>query len=130
MTRRRSPSASGVIRQITARDTPKRLAERAAASEEKLKRALRLAFARSSRSSAMVRALFRSAVVAGMAPRGRVKAAVISFRAPPFTGGLHQFWGWHQLEALSDREIASWVSLGLRSELRRRVAKGGSSRNP
>jgi hypothetical protein len=114
-------SASGVIRPITARDQPAELAKRASDCEAMLTRALALATKRSSRSNQRLRALYASAVVRGRAPRLKIKASVITFSASPFTGGLHQFWGWHQVEALTERELASWISLALRSEVRRQL---------
>ena len=107
----------GVIRHIGPRDSKATIAKRAAVCEVRLKKALRLASGRAVRSSSIIRELFRSAVVEGLAPGQKMKAGVIRFSAPPFQGGLHQIWGWHQVEARTDSEVASTISAALRLSL-------------
>ena len=110
----------GVIRHVTSRDRPERLAEAGARCEQRLVRALDIARSRAKRSSKAIRALLATATVEGFAQPRQVKAGVIMFSAPPFRGGLHQIWGWHQLDSLTDSELASWVSVALRAELARK----------
>ena len=109
----------GVIRRVGARERPERVASRAAEYQARLERALALAARRSARSSATVRALFASAVVEDVALKRGIKSTKILFTAPPFKGGLHQVWGWHQLAALTDSEVASGISHALRDSIAR-----------
>jgi hypothetical protein len=89
----------------------------------RLKGALALARRRATRSSLTIRSLFASATVAGR-PRGqRIRAGVISFSAPPFTGGLHQFWAWKHVEGMSESEVASLIAMSLRRSLKKSGAK-------
>jgi hypothetical protein len=66
-----------------------------------------------------VRALFASAFVEDVALKHGYKSTAIVFTAPPFKGGLHQVWGWHQLARLTDSEVASWIARALRDSLAR-----------
>jgi hypothetical protein len=109
----------GMIRRVGSRERPERVAWRAAEYQARLERALALAARRAARSSATVRALFASAVVEDVALKGGIKSTKILFTAPPFRGGLHQLWGWHQLAALTDSEVASGISHALRDSIAR-----------
>lgn len=107
----------GVIRRVSARDRPERLAARAAENVARLREALAIASKRAVRSSPTVRALFASAVVEDVALEHGFKSTAIVFTAHPFSGGLHQVWGWHQLSKLTDSELASWISRALRDSV-------------
>jgi hypothetical protein len=82
-----------------------------------------MASRRATRSSPTVRALFASAAVEDIALKHGVKSTAVVFTAPPFRGGLHQVWGWHQLAKLTDAEVASGISRALRESLARLKAK-------
>jgi hypothetical protein len=111
------------LKRITARERPERVARRSAQCAARLKEPLAIASRRAVRASPAVRALYASATVAGI-PRGqRIRAGVISFTAPPFRGGLHQFWAWQHLETLSDADVASLISTSLRHSLKSARAK-------
>jgi len=114
------------LKRITARERPERVARRAAQCAARLKEALAIASRRAARGSPTVRALHASATVAGVPPGQRIGAGVISFTAPPFRGGLHQFWAWQHLETLSDAEVASLISTSLRHSLQDRQSQGMS----
>ena len=108
------------LKRIRAREQAGRIKQRAAGCAHRLNTALQLASRRAARSSRTVRALYASATVAGLARGGRIRAGVISFCAPPFVGGLHQFWAWQQVERMSDAEVASLISQSLRRSLKER----------
>jgi hypothetical protein len=99
------------------------VATRAAEYAARLRIALAMASKRAARSSPTVRALFASAVVEDVALNRGIKSTAIIFTAPPFKGGLHQVWGWHQLAKLTDAEVASWISHPLRESLAGRRPK-------
>ena len=108
------------LKRITARERPERIARRAAQCAARLKEVLAIASRRAARSSPTVRALYASATVVGVPPGPEIRSGVISFTAPPFRGGLHQFWAWQQLETMSDAEVASLISTSLRHSLQER----------
>jgi len=72
----------------------------------------------------IVRELLASASVVGRAQSSDVKAAVVSFEAEPFPGGLHHFYPWQHIDALSDSELATDISQMLRSRLALRQKDG------
>ena len=113
----------GIIRRVTSRDRPERLAEAAARCEQRLTTALGIACKRASRSRRTIRLLLATATVEGFAQPGRNRAGVIRFSASPFRGGLYQIWGWNQVDSLSDSELASWVSLALREAVREKESR-------
>lgn len=113
-----------MFRRISKRDRPEKIEKIALVQEERLRRALEVASSRASRSSETIRALFASAKVSGRAPKSDIKAAVVSFKAPPFLGGLHHFYPWEYLDTLSQRELAADVSRTLRSRLALRLKEG------
>jgi hypothetical protein len=113
------------FQRITARDKPETLAQREMVHEAQLKRALAIATSRAKPSSDVIRALLRSANVHGRVDGQNIKSAIISFRAEPFRGGLHQFWPWQLLKGMSDQEVASAISATLRFEVRRKLRKRG-----
>lgn len=76
---------------------------------------------RARRSHRRIRRLLDSAVVRGRVKGQRIKAAVVSFYAEPFKGGLHQVYPWQLLDNVSDRELASMLSSGLRDEVARKL---------
>src|SRR5579862_2494885 len=106
------------FRRISARDSPKRVALRAARCEERLRLAVQLAARRAARSKAIVRTVLRSATVEGI-PRGqKIKAGVVSFSARPLRG-LHLLWPWHIVEQSTDSALAVWIGM----TVRRRVSE-------
>jgi hypothetical protein len=109
------------FRFITARDRPETVARNTAKYEHRLKRALATAISRGGTSADTIKVLLRSATVQGRVRGQEIKAGVVSFEAPPFPGGLHQFWPWQVLNQLSDRDLASAIARELRREVRRKM---------
>jgi len=110
-----------MFRRITRRDSRRTLILRAAQSETRLKRALSLATSRARRSHHRIRRLLASADVRGRVKGQSIKAAIVSFTAEPFRGGLHQVYPWQLLDDLSDAELATRLSTGLRTEVERKL---------
>ncbi len=104
---------------VTPKDDLIELARRGADHASRLAAALRLVRARASRSSSVLQEVLASATVEGRATKAEIKAAVISFSAWPFRGGLHLFYPWEFLEQLSASELA----LELSASIRRNVAE-------
>jgi len=53
------------------------------------------------------------------APNSDIKAAIVSFEASPFRGGLHHFYPWQYIDGLSHRDLATdvWQILRIRLAL-------------
>jgi len=105
------------FRRITKRDKPEALDAAETEYGALLTRALELAKRRAVRSSVVLRKLFESAVVEGRSPSSDIKAAVITFSAPLFRGGLHYIYPWEYLAAVQHKELATELSWMLRSAL-------------
>ncbi len=113
-----------MFRRITKRDKPEAIARATRLYAERMAAALLLARKRAVRSPLLVRGLLASASVVGRAQSSNIKAAVVSFEAPPFAGGLHHFYPWHYIDGLSHRELATDISQMLRSRLALRQREG------
>jgi hypothetical protein len=107
------------FRRITSRDNPATIARKSAEYQVRLERALTIVRARAVRSSSTIKRLLDSASVKGQVLD--IKAASVTFSAEPFRGGLHQVWRWGLIDGRSDSELASELSLALRSELKRKL---------
>jgi hypothetical protein len=105
-----------MVRRITKRDSPKAIELQVGFHERRLLRAVEVAAKRATRSTPEIQALFASAKVCGQA-KGNHKIAVVSYQAPPFLGGLHQFFPWEYLDLFSQSELSKEVSTALRSYL-------------
>ena len=84
------------FKHVTARDDLAAIAVAERAYRDRLVRALKTALKRAARSQPVVRAVLRSATVQGRV--GDLKAAVVTFTAPPFHGGLHHLYRWDLIE--------------------------------
>jgi len=113
-----------MFRRISKRDKPAAIERATHYYAERLSAALDLARRRAARSTPTVRALLASAKVVGRAPNSHIKAAVVSFEASPFRGGLHHFYPWQYIDGLSHRELATDVSQMLRIRLALRKKEG------
>ncbi|HVN75475.1 MAG TPA: hypothetical protein VMT19_04105 [Thermoanaerobaculaceae bacterium] len=110
------------FRHIAERDDPAAIAVAEGTYRDRVVRALATALKRAARSQPVVRAVLSSATV-----RGRfedLKAAVVTFTAPPFRTDLHHFYRWDYLDDLSSAELASEVSRVARADIAR--ARGSS----
>ena len=112
-----------VVRRVGVRERPDRVEMKAAHYKSRVTKALGIASRRAARSDATIKGLFASATVEDVALKRGVKSTAISFVAPPFSGGLHQIWGWHQLATLTDPEVATWISGALRKSVASSTAR-------
>jgi hypothetical protein len=113
-----------MFRRISKREKPATIERATRFYAERLSAALDLARKRAERSKPTVRALLASAKVVGRAPNSDIKAAVVSFEASPFRGGLHHFYPCQYIDDLPHRDLATDISQVLRDRLALREKEG------
>ena len=83
-----------------------------------------IAARKASRYDPRLAALYAGATAEDVASKLRMKKAVVTFSAHPFTGGLHEIYDGVSLDDRSARELAMNLEWSLRESLRRSSRRG------